>query len=1044
MTTQENLSPEHDSATHLLALAALFDADFSVDWLEELADMKASMILSVLEEEVQQNRLARVRPAIYRFVNEQRQLELTGHFSDKEREQCRRSVAAILIRELPENDQKSLHVSRHLFDVSNGWKGCEWLMRAGQVYLESFKTEEASRCFEKVLSDLTDQRGDNEDRLFMRAAIEYSNIVTGKSNTVETLSLLLEARSRVKRIEPSYEVLLEMHIAKHEWLTSNNDRALRRFDQALVKAENLGDADLLAATTDLSAYFLFWQGRFKEVIENYERTLPDVTRYPAGVFPITAAIIVARSYAMTGQFTQGLGMLHTIYERCAEKGDLYLASLASSAIGTLMLSINHVDDAFRYFRSSLRESKESQNYYVKLIVTFMLALAHHRKGENRLSLVHLRRFLKDSREINQSLQLHPYLMEICWAMELGEFPRIPDLSLEQEISEMLSVRNILSRGIAYRFQALLGKKRGWSNQRIIRSLNLSAKLTIESGHQIESAKTQLELARHYLAMGEGKKVKKLMRSASDVLLSFNMELIPDDLRAFTRNPNRERNVLKEILDLRTEMTPSARAKNQLLPQVVATINRITGAERGAILLIDGVGQMLQVRSSKNLTIEQFSSENFSAPRRIIDDVVSSGAGRIFEIEPTGRSGLGHGEIVRSGICVPLMLRGKVAGALYHDNRLLRNVFKEYDLTLLDYFSSLVALDLEAEAMRRDLQNLNEGTKTREITVEKEHEHLDESNSMVGTSPAMQRLSAEIARVAQTETAVLILGETGVGKNLVAAVIHEQSQRSRGPFVNVQCSALTESLITSELFGHEKGAFTGATNRHIGRFEMADKGSLFLDEIGDLSLEVQARLLRVLQSKEFERVGGGKETLTSDFRLIAATNRRLPDDIRLGRFREDLYYRISVFPLQVPPLRERREDVPLLARHFLRLYSSKNQQKIDDIPKDAMEKLVNYDWPGNIREMENIIQRGIILGHGSRFQLPRLGSVEFNETHGGDGPEGFASLEENERSHILESLKRTRWKIHGPDGAAEILKINASTLASRMKKLGIRRPGRRNV
>jgi formate hydrogenlyase transcriptional activator len=1005
--------------------------------------MKASMILAVLEDEAQQNCLARVRPAIYRFVDDQRQQQLTGRLSEGEQEQCRRSVAAILIRELPEGDDKTLQVSGHLLHVGNGWKGCDWLMRAGQVFLESFKTEEASRCFERVLSDLTDQRGDNEDRLFVRAAIEYSNIVTGKSNTVETLSLLLDARSRAKRIEPSYEVLLEMHIAKHEWLTSNHDKALKRFEQALSSMENLGDPDLLAATTDLSNYFLFWQGRFKDVIENYEKTLPDVARYPSGVFPVTAAIIVGRSYAMTGQFTQGLGMLHTIYERCVEKGDLYLASLASSAIGTLMLSINHIDDAFRYFRSSLKETRESQNYYVKLIVTFMLALAHHRKGENKLSLTHLRRFLKDSREINQSLQLHPYLMEICWAMELGEFPRIPDLSLEQEISEMLSVRNILSRGIAYRFQALLGKKRGWSNQRIIRSLNLSAKLTGESGHQIEYAKTQLELARYYLAMGEGKKVRRLTRSASDVLSSFNMELIPDDLRAFVRNQNRERNVLKEILDLRTEMTPSAPDKNQLLRQIVATINRITGAERGAILLVDESGQKLQVRSSKNLTIEQVSSGNFASPRRIIDEVVASGTGRIFEIDSPGKVGLGHGEIVRSGICVPLMLKGRVAGVLYHDNRLLRNVFKESDLVLLDYFSSLVALDVEGSAIRKELQNLADRAKAREISIEKEYEQTIGSNGVVGTSLAMQRLQAEIARVARTETAILILGETGVGKNLVAAIIHEQSQRNRAPFVTVQCSALTESLITSELFGHEKGAFTGATNRHIGRFEMADKGSLFLDEIGDLSLEVQARLLRVLQSKEFERVGGGKETLTSDFRLIAATNRNLQDDIRSGRFREDLYYRISVFPLHVPPLRERREDVPLLARHFLRLYSSKNQLKVDDIPKDTMEKLVNYDWPGNIREMENIIQRGIILGHGRRFQLPRLGSVEFAESHGHGIPRGFVSLEENERHHILEGLRRSRWKIHGPDGAAEILKINASTLASRMKKLGIRRPERQN-
>jgi formate hydrogenlyase transcriptional activator len=1033
-----------ESVLNLLSLAALFDDDFSIDWLEELAGMKASVILSILEDEVQNDFLVRTRPAIYNFKNEQRRQSLINRLSTEEEERYRRSVAAILIRELPETDSKSLLVAQHLLQVTNTWIGCQWLFRAGQTYMESFSTEAGSRCFNKVLDDLSEQRGENEDRLFVKAAIEYSNIITGKSSSMEILSLLLDARSRAKAIDKSYDVLLEMHIAKHEWLTSNHDKAVKRFEKALSRVEDLGDPDLLAATTDLSNYFLFWQGRFKDVIETYERSLPDVERYPSGVFPVTAAIIVGRSYAMTGQLTQGLGMLHTIYERCIEKGDLYLASHASSAIGTLMLSINHTDDAFRYFRSSLKETKESRNYYVRLIVTFMLALTHHRKGENRQSLVYLRRFLKDSREINQSLQVHPYLMEICWAMELGDFPHIPDLSLEHEITEMLSVRNILSRGIAYRYQALLGKKQGWSNQRVIRSLNLSAKLIGDSGHQIEYAKTQLELARYYLAMGEAKKVKRLMRSASDILSSFNLELIPDDLRAFIRNPNRERSVLKEILDLRTEIISSSQDKTQLLQQIVATVNRITGAERGAILLVGNHDQPLHVRSSKNLTIEQVSHDNFTASRRIIEDVVTSGKGRIFEIDPSGKTELSRGEIVRSGICVPLILGKKSAGVLYHDNRLLRNVFKEWDLVLLEYFAALVALDLEAQAVRKEVQILNESAKTHQITIEEPKEVKSSQNGIIGTSAAIDQLQGEIARVARTETAILVLGETGVGKNLVAEVIHERSLRSGGPFVSVQCSALTESLITSELFGHEKGAFTGATNRHIGRFEMADKGTLFLDEIGDLSLEVQARLLRVLQSKEFERVGGGKQTLTSDFRLIAATNRNLQDDIKSNRFREDLFYRISVFPLYVPPLRERREDIPLLARHFLKDFTDRNRQKVDDIPKDAMEKLINYDWPGNVRELENIIQRGIILGHGRRFQLPQLGTVKFREDRSHEASVGFASLEDNEKRHIMEALKRSRWKIHGTDGAAELLQINPSTLASRMKKLGIKKPERKAV
>jgi transcriptional regulator with GAF, ATPase, and Fis domain len=219
--------------------------------------------------------------------------------------------------------------------------------------------------------------------------------------------------------------------------------------------------------------------------------------------------------------------------------------------------------------------------------------------------------------------------------------------------------------------------------------------------------------------------------------------------------------------------------------------------------------------------------------------------------------------------------------------------------------------------------------------------------------------------------------------------------------------------------------------------MADRGSLFLDEIGDLSLDIQARLLRVLQSKEFERVGGGKETLTSDFRLIAATNRKLEDDVEAQKFRRDLYYRINVFPLYVPPLRERPEDIPLLARHLLKIYSSANGKSVEEIPKEQMERLTAYHWPGNIRELENALQRALILGDGRRFVLPDFGKV--GTELAGSSPEGPTSLEETEKKYILEILNRTGWRIYGPGGAARMLAIKPTTLCSRLKKLGIKRP-----
>jgi transcriptional regulator with GAF, ATPase, and Fis domain len=378
-----------------------------------------------------------------------------------------------------------------------------------------------------------------------------------------------------------------------------------------------------------------------------------------------------------------------------------------------------------------------------------------------------------------------------------------------------------------------------------------------------------------------------------------------------------------------------------------------------------------------------------------------------------------------------------AGVLYCDNRLLPGMFQEEQLHLLEYCAALASLELDNVKTRAELQQLRSKQREFDESVDWLAGPLRRVDGILGVSAAIDRVLAAVDRVAKTDTAVLILGETGVGKNVLAEAIHRQSLRAKGRFVTVQCSALTEGLITSELFGHEKGAFTGASDRRIGRFELAHEGTLFMDEVGDLSLEIQARLLRVLQSKEFERVGGGRDILTSDFRLIAATNRNLEEDVRAKRFREDLFYRINVFPIHIPPLRHRKEDIPLLAQHFLSLHSVRQGKEFRNLRQGVLDEMTAYDWPGNIRELENVIQRGVISSRPPEFQLPRLGKAQPEAR----GEQRFDSLKDKEREHILGALRASGGKIHGPGGAAELLEINPSTLTSRIKKLGISRPQR---
>jgi len=313
----------------------------------------------------------------------------------------------------------------------------------------------------------------------------------------------------------------------------------------------------------------------------------------------------------------------------------------------------------------------------------------------------------------------------------------------------------------------------------------------------------------------------------------------------------------------------------------------------------------------------------------------------------------------------------------------------------------------------------------------------DSDVMVGDSAALARVRGRIAQVATTDSTVLIQGETGTGKELVARAIHAASARRERALVTVNCAALPRELVESELFGHEKGAFTGALQQRRGRFELADGGTLFLDEVGELPLDVQAKLLRVLQEREFERVGGTK-SLRADVRVIAATNRDLQAQVGAGSFRADLYYRLNVFPIVLPPLRERREDIPRLVQHLAEKAARRLGRELEAVSPVFVERAVAHDWPGNIRELENVIERALIMSGGALLDGSDLFTPVSPAAHAGLKPSPEGTLAEMERAYILRVLEDTRWQIEGERGAARILGLNPSTLRGRLRKLGIRK------
>jgi DNA-binding NtrC family response regulator len=337
------------------------------------------------------------------------------------------------------------------------------------------------------------------------------------------------------------------------------------------------------------------------------------------------------------------------------------------------------------------------------------------------------------------------------------------------------------------------------------------------------------------------------------------------------------------------------------------------------------------------------------------------------------------------------------------------------------------------SLRREIEAHRKSKSTIQYLVE---EIRAERHSMVGEAPALRRVLEQIAQVARTDSTVLIQGETGTGKELVARAVHDASARRERPLVKLNCAALPRELVESELFGHEKGAFTGALQQRRGRFELADGGTLFLDEVGELPLDTQAKLLRVLQEREFERVGGTR-TLQVDVRMIAATNRDLQSQVAAGRFRSDLFYRLNVFPIAVPPLRERREDIPRLVQHFAARSARKLDRTLEGVSPAFIEQAKAYDWPGNIRELENVVERAMIMCSGPLLDGASVLSPTTGSAAAAPIPVN-ASLEDMERAHIRRVLDDTRWQIEGERGAARILGLNPSTLRGRLRKLGIRK------
>jgi formate hydrogenlyase transcriptional activator len=547
--------------------------------------------------------------------------------------------------------------------------------------------------------------------------------------------------------------------------------------------------------------------------------------------------------------------------------------------------------------------------------------------------------------------------------------------------------------------------------------------------------------RRFGALGLGKSVPEVVDSVDLEFfhrVAFMVSVALENQQAH-RVDKEQRERLQGLVKIARDLTSTLELEN-LTTNILSSLRGITHYDHAALMLLEEDGKMLRRYAMDSPPWEAYRIQNDCIPLKqaLSARAIETRSVVYWNAEELGRQQtslasalLGSG--IQSLINVPLLVEGKALGSL-NLGSMQKDAFSARDAEYMQQVANLIAAAVRNANAYREVAQLKDRLAGEKRYLENEIRSEKGWDEIVGSSPALKRVLDYASIVATTDSTVLITGETGTGKERVARAIHGMSRRKDRSFIKLNCAAIPTGLLESELFGHEKGAFTGAVSQKVGRLELADKGTLFLDEIGDIALELQPKLLRVLQDQEFERLGGTR-TIRVDTRLIAATNRDLARAVEEKQFRSDLFYRLHVFPLHLPALRDRREDIPMLVNHFVKKSGARLGRRIESVPEEALAAMRQWSWPGNIRELENFIERSVILSEGNVLRSP-LAELRQEIARQRTGSEG--TLQDREREHIIEVLRQTRGALSGPRGAASRLGLKRTTLQYKLQKLGISR------
>ncbi|MCP4750487.1 MAG: AAA domain-containing protein [Proteobacteria bacterium] len=903
----------------------------------------------------------------------------------------------------------------------------------------SGKLEEAFGYLSKCLDQISSSAASNSnDTLHVSAALAFYDLhlMLGRAFS-RLMSVLDTAGLAADRLgDTRSQSLIHLSAGMLLWLSGSTPKAMKRLKAGKRLVDELGDYDIVSrAATYLGAYY-YIQGKLKRAVEYFELATreSETDEGPWLVHPL-APIGLSTCLSYQNQFYHAIGHLEYHWLRAKNQNLDSLATIFRAGLGIMLVRVDQKSRAMDHLNAALKEAEAQQNLYALFLARSGLTLylfKMDRYDEAREMLNSI--LVEPSEQPAAYVYITAMQLEMLSMLEqLGKKP-IPGYECRKLLQELTKDPSLHLRGSALRLKAERTPLSDVSRTRIFGDLQSSLQLLKESGDQYELAKTQAVLAKLKLDQGSVDEARSLANEARKGLTGHGERYFPHSLRVLieptdhgTVDPGDFTGFQEQII---------ATIENASIPlnieegfsSVMSSLNRFLGAERGGLFRFEGEDKPTPVlKTAYNLSRHDIELNSFRSSRSAVLKCFRQN--RPLKIRNYSEKRDFDGNRVSSLICLPLTVKNEPYGVLYYDNSYNHDCFTHIPERSLKWMAAQLSLFLELA--QRVNHSVEEAKKS--LFEQSAGQRGYEAEKIVYQSDEMADLLSKTDRIAGSESSVLILGETGVGKELLARRLHEKGRRRTGPFITFSPGSVPENLVESELFGHEKGAFTGADRSRHGLVELADGGTLFIDEVGEFPKNIQVKLLRVLQEKTFRRIGANR-VRTSDFRLIAATNRDMVEEVASGRFREDLYYRLNTIPLEMPPLRERREDIVALAQHFLETHPGKHGRSQPRLTSRHKSILREYHWPGNVRELKNVMEQAVILSMDGELELTLPARPKPPSMHPFDD---IPSLDEVQRRYIKFVLEKTNGRLSGPGGAATLLGVKRTTLHNRMKKLGIK-------